>query len=311
MKSADCIEILLATCNSGAYLAPQLDSILAQQDCNWRLLIRDGGSSDGTMKLLQDYARRFPDKIRLLPSGNDGACANFGKLLEASQAELVMFCDHDDVWLPFKVGSTREAFQAAYQSAGRAMPFLVFTDMQVVEADLTVRDVSFFHHEHLTPERIALRQLVLQNVAAGCTILCNRALVELACPMPEEAAMHDHWLILAAATFGGVACFPTATLLYRQHGNNVYGAGGYGFHYCERRLRGGVAEIRRRLYGKCRQAQAFLARYETYLTAEERELLTDFAKLPEAGWRERRRILWKYRIAKSGLLRNLGMYLLA
>lgn len=63
------IDILLATFNSERFLADQLDSILAQEDRDWRLLIRDGGSSDGTIPILEEYRRRNPDRIFLLPGG--------------------------------------------------------------------------------------------------------------------------------------------------------------------------------------------------------------------------------------------------
>ena len=63
------IDILLATFNSERFLADQLDSILAQEDRDWRLLIRDGGSSDGTVPILEDGLRpkRISRRLWRLP----------------------------------------------------------------------------------------------------------------------------------------------------------------------------------------------------------------------------------------------------
>jgi len=42
------IDILLATYNGEAFLKKQIDSLLAQEFEDWRLLVRDDGSSDRT-----------------------------------------------------------------------------------------------------------------------------------------------------------------------------------------------------------------------------------------------------------------------
>ena len=63
-KSHPTIEILLATFQSERFLNELLDSILAQTDTEWTLLIRDGGSTDSTENILQSYQAKYPDKIR-------------------------------------------------------------------------------------------------------------------------------------------------------------------------------------------------------------------------------------------------------
>jgi hypothetical protein len=45
-------------------------------------------------------------------------------------------------------------------------------------------------------------QLLLANVATGCTTLVNRALRLEALPIPDETIMYDHWLALSAVTRG-------------------------------------------------------------------------------------------------------------
>ena len=304
------IDILLATFNSERFLADQLDSILAQEDRDWRLLIRDGGSSDGTVPILEEYRRRNPDRIFLLPGGRASAKENFAALMAAADAELIMFCDHDDRWLPVKVGHSRAAFEKRAAKLPAGTPLLLFTDLLVADETLENVSGSFVRHEHSDPLRLELRELLLQNAASGCTMLFNRPLRELAQPVPPEAFMHDHWLMLTAACFGEIEPLSEPTLLYRQHGGNVFGASGYGAAYFCRKLSLGVREIRERLFRQCRQAGAFRDRFHDRLAPETLALLEDFARLPEAGFLERRRILCRHRIFKSGCLRNFGMFLI-
>ena len=53
---------------------------------------------------------------------------------------------------------------------------------------------------------------------------CNRALLEIALPISEDAVMHDWWLALCAGYFGRLAFIPEKLVKYRQHGANTIGA---------------------------------------------------------------------------------------
>jgi glycosyltransferase involved in cell wall biosynthesis len=304
------IDILLATFNSERFLGEQLDSILKQDDRDWRLLIRDGGSTDSTLQILEEYQQKNPEKIKLLPGGRASTMENFAELLKASSAELLMFCDHDDYWLSTKISHSRAAFEQREANLPPNTPLLLFTDLQIADENLSSDDESFFRHENIDPKRLALRELLLQNTAPGCTMLFNRALCDLALPIPAEAFMHDHWLMLTASALGQIEFLPEKTLLYRQHRDNVFGASGYGVKYFFRKWSLGAGQIRTRLFRCCLQANAFKERFGDRLKPDELKMLSEFARLPKAGWLERRRIICANRIYKSGFLRNFGMFLI-
>ena len=52
------VNILLSTYNGEQYLEEQVKSIQEQTYQEWELLIRDDGSSDGTVKLIKQLATR-------------------------------------------------------------------------------------------------------------------------------------------------------------------------------------------------------------------------------------------------------------
>lgn len=54
------VNILLSTYNGEQYLAEQVKSIQEQTYQEWELLIRDDGSSDGTVELIKQLAKRDP-----------------------------------------------------------------------------------------------------------------------------------------------------------------------------------------------------------------------------------------------------------
>ena len=303
------VQILLATYNSSRFIREQLDSLLIQEWQDFEILIRDGGSSDDTLDVISSYRARYPGKIRVAGSSKASALDNFSKLLEESTADLVMFCDHDDVWKPEKIGLTVEKYLEMETRFGRETPILVFTDSEVTDDDLRVLSPSMIRFQHLDPRRLTLNRLIVQNVPSGNTMLVNRALIDLALPIPPEAVMHDHWITLAAAAMGRIGFLDVPTLYYRQHSANVYGACRYSVSSFLKKLRQGRRKLQERFEQNVFQAAAFGRRYAGRLSAEDKEMCSALSEWPKLGFWARRRLLWKYRIFKSGLLRNIGTFL--
>lgn len=56
------VDVLLATYNGEQFLVQQINSVLAQTFHDFRILIRDDGSTDNTIKILQQYQSKYPEK---------------------------------------------------------------------------------------------------------------------------------------------------------------------------------------------------------------------------------------------------------
>lgn len=300
------IEILLATYNGEKFVADQIRSILEQTHKNIRLIIRDDGSTDGTRAILEFFSRQYPEKILLLPQEkNLGIRGNFSKLMEHAQTNYVMLADQDDLWLPEKVAKTLEKMKKAEAEHGPRCPLLVHTDLIVTDKNLNTLHQSFWNLSRLRPAQCrSLGQMLVQNNVTGCTMMMNRALLETALPIPAECIMHDWWLALVAAAFGHIYCVSESTMLYRQHGNNAIGACLQHKSLWRKIMEKKILSKRRRSptlheLDKCKQANAFLQRFEKKLSPHQKALLDSYLKL-----RERKRIKNSYLILKYGFFTN-------
>ncbi len=222
--------IVLSTYNGAEFLTAQIESIRAQTAREWRLYIRDDGSTDETRDLLARFAAADSRVVVIADAaGNLGAPASFGALLShtMSRGERYIFLsDQDDVWLPDKAARMLGVATEYESCLGSDMPVLVHSDLRVVSSDLDVIHPSYFQFQRIDPQTDArLPRLALRNAVTGCATLVNRALLEYALPLPR-VAMHDWWLAQCAALFGQIALLDQATVLYRQHGANVFGAKG-------------------------------------------------------------------------------------
>lgn len=304
--NASMIEVLLTTYNGQAFLAEQIDSVLAQEGVDLRVLARDDGSSDDTIEILERYARDYPGRVNILRSpGRLGGPKSFGWLLDQANAPYVAFCDQDDVWVSCKLRKLLERMQILENKLGKDMPLLVHSDLGVVDRSLQPIHASFWSYSGIDPARQELQQILVKNTVTGCAMLFNRALVKRSLPIPEEAAMHDHWLALVAAAFGHIEAVSESLVSYRQHGNNAVGAQAHGWRKIFRWLllncgRKGITRLRR-------QAAAFYTRFEKQLSSEQSTPVSGFAYLPERGWFQRRIFLFRHDILMPGLISNLAL----
>lgn len=222
------VAIVLATYNGSRFIRQQIESIQAQSYGLWSLYIRDDGSRDDTVAIVQEIAAA-DHRIRLVQDslGNQGAIGNFAALMEfalEAGADYVFFADQDDVWLPEKVALMLEDMRRLEVEAGKEVPLLVHSDLSVVDDGLVQRAESFMRYSKLMPVSEDLGVLLCQNRVTGCAAVINRNLLELACPLPKEVLMHDWWLAQLAAAAGRIGFVAAPLVKYRQHGGNVLGA---------------------------------------------------------------------------------------
>ena len=304
------IQILLATYNSHAFLAEQLDSLMAQSCQDFEILISDGGSCDDTLEIISGYQERFPGKIRFLGSEPASACENFGKLLAAAAADYVMFCDHDDVWKSNKIAISLDACCKAEAESGTAMPILVFTDSEIVDHALVTTGKSMVKTQRLNTENFAPERIFIQNVASGNTMLFNAALKNLILPISKAALMHDHWVAAMAAVFGKIVFVNEPAIKYRQHGKNVLGAFRYGIGGFLRKAIHDICAVREKLYCKIDQGIAVLESHPQQLSVSQQQLLDGMRNFKNLSWLEMRVFLWKNGFRMEGFLRNTGLFLI-
>lgn len=220
------ISICMAAYNGEQFLGQQLDSIIAQSNQDWQLLIRDDGSDDNTLRIIKEYTDRLPDKIRLVADNGShlGASLNFGKLLEYADTDYIMFSDQDDVWLPNKIEVTLNAMKAAEQIYPDK-PILVHTDLKVVDSESNAIANSLWCYQKLFPETgDSLNKIAAHNVVTGCTAMINKKARAVSVPVPPEAMMYDWWLALNVCRHGKVIYLSIPSVLYRQHSKNRLGA---------------------------------------------------------------------------------------
>jgi len=95
------VIVAILTYNLKNYITQALDSVLAQKTSfDYKIIVADDASTDGTVEILKDYQHRYPEKIELiLRKENVGSLVNSNRVFDKIDCEYFTLLDGDDYWL--------------------------------------------------------------------------------------------------------------------------------------------------------------------------------------------------------------------
>ena len=101
MNKNPIVSILMPAYNHEKYISQAIESVLAQKtNYPYELLIHDDCSTDSTLTIAQNYATKFPDKIKLFTEKeNQGLMKSYKRLIEQSNGKYLAILESDDYWL--------------------------------------------------------------------------------------------------------------------------------------------------------------------------------------------------------------------
>lgn len=100
------VSVIILTYNQREYIGRAIEHALAQIcSFEWELIIADDHSTDGTLDICRGYARRYPERVRLIERGkNVGVLANYYDALHRARGKYVADQGGDDFWTdPYKL----------------------------------------------------------------------------------------------------------------------------------------------------------------------------------------------------------------
>lgn len=111
-KNNTLVSIITAVLNGAKYIELAILSVLNQTYPNIEHIIIDGNSCDGTQKILADYAKKYPNRIRFISEPDKGSGDAWNKGLKLSRGEVIGPLCGDDIYEREAVGNVVNFFQA-------------------------------------------------------------------------------------------------------------------------------------------------------------------------------------------------------
>lgn len=208
----------MSTYNGEKYIKEQLDSLINQDLRPFKILIRDDGSADETINILEDYASNY-SFIEYYYENNLGPAKSFFDLINrCEEADYYALCDQDDVWFKDKLSTA----VAMLEKQNKGIPLLyagrfILTDENLKPLKSDISELySFTDFAHA----------LIYHTAPGCTFVFNdeaRKQIVKYDVNREYIVIHDAIIHKVVTMFGKMILDETPHMYYRQHRGNAIG----------------------------------------------------------------------------------------
>lgn len=122
-------SVVLPAYNSERFLAEAMRSILDQTFHDLELIVVDDASSDGTWRIIRDFAGQDPRVVPLRNAENLNLARSLNRGIAAARGRYIVRMDHDDVSMPDRI-----AKQVAFLDANPGVG-IVGSAMQIMDQD--------------------------------------------------------------------------------------------------------------------------------------------------------------------------------
>ena len=212
------IAIIMSTYNGESYIKEQLLSIANQEKVNYKLFIRDDGSKDDTIKIINGLKNKM--NIELIKDENIGAGKSFMILLKyvlslEEKFDYYAFADQDDIWFKDKLIS-------AIKMINKEEPLLYCCNQIDYKNKKPVGESK--NKGYIAP---TLKQSLLKCDVPGCTYVFNKAMAnkieKTRIPIDEFLMyrFHDTWIYSVACIYGKIVYDEKPHIYYRIHEANT------------------------------------------------------------------------------------------
>ena len=201
------ISVAIASYNGEKYIKKQIDSIINQTRRVDEIIISDDGSTDDTIKIIDDISCSCSNEIRIVVLINEkkhGYCGNFENAIANAKGDIIFLADQDDLWMPDKVEKVLQVFES-HSDCNMVMTNgnIIDKDDIIIKNELTANFRVENHLMHLD----GMEWLEYSVSSCLCNWMCialSKPLLSEAFPFPPLTGVHDHWLeFITALTQGG------------------------------------------------------------------------------------------------------------
>ena len=207
------VSIAMLTYNHENYIPEAIESVLMQKtDFPFQLVIAEDFSTDNTRKIVIDYQKKYPQKIKLiLQNKNVGASKNNTALFENLKGKYIAALEGDDYWTdPLKLQKQVDFLEANEDFS------ICFHNVEEVNIDGVIFEKRLVQSSE-EEKTYTIEDLSKGNFIHTASVVFRNNIKEL----PEFikfSPMGDYPLHMINAKFGLIKYFPKKMAVYKFGG---------------------------------------------------------------------------------------------
>ena len=104
------ISVIIPSLNKVEYIGFTLQSIVDQGYANLEVIIRDGGSEDGTLTIIKKYSQKYPKMISWTIKKGEGQLGAINQGLTMATGDILTYLNADDIYQNYALRNVGEYF---------------------------------------------------------------------------------------------------------------------------------------------------------------------------------------------------------
>lgn len=212
------VTVLLSTYNGSKYIESQIISIMEQKYVDVYLYVRDDGSTDNTVTILEKMERLYFGRIFVFKDENIGWRKSYNQLMKMNiKTKFIAFSDQDDIWRPDKLIT-------AINALNEEKIALYICNANIVDERLNFIRLHCEENKNMLDRSIE-KILIDPQMPGGLVYVFNyKTLEKVRKIIHMDSYGHDTLVFQVCFAIGSIVydCIPH--IEYRQHDSNVFGA---------------------------------------------------------------------------------------
>lgn len=209
MKVEGLVSIITPFKNTSAFLRATLDSILAQSYTNWELIAVNDHSTDDSLQIVREYAKR-DTRIQVHTNRGEGIISALQQAYSYAKGEFVTRMDSDDIMMPCKL----ETMVADLQKHGKGHVALGLVEYFSDEFEIGDGYLSYQNWlNNLTREGTNYTEIYKECVIASPCWMTYRSDFDACGGFSHEVYPEDYDLTFRFYQ-NGIKCIPSNEVLH-------------------------------------------------------------------------------------------------
>ena len=177
MKEIYRVDIIVPVYNSKNFIQDTLESIIRQSYKNWRILLIDDNSNDGTSEIIKNFINNNVNKKKFIfikNKKNKGQAFSRNLALKYCNSKFIAFIDSDDIWQKNKL-KKQINFMLKYNYD------FTYSDYKSIKNNKikTIKTPNFFNYKNFTKNTsiatstMIIKKKILKNLFFPDLKLCE------------------------------------------------------------------------------------------------------------------------------------------
>lgn len=207
------VSVRTSTYQHAKYIKQCLEGVLAQKtDFSFEFIIGEDFSTDGTREIVFDYAKKYPDIIRVITADyNVGMKANGERCINAIRGKYIAICEGDDYWTdPYKL-------QKQIDFMEKNPDYTICFHVVKVIYENSAKNFLFPNVKNKT--WYTRKELLKTNYIPTNSVVYRKLEHK---NLPDDIAPGDWYMHLYQAKFGKIKFIDEVMSVYRKHEGGIW-----------------------------------------------------------------------------------------